>query len=663
MDLDVIEKAEGGWEAPSGRRKSWRKKNPSGKGYIYRKTAPGESSEEKPEAPVEEQPAPQQTDSDSSAPLFKEGGPGIFGMSRAEVEARIEAASRAGRSEPDLNKSGAKRSWIDLWDRLFPAGTEADMARVPDGHVDPATVVIKWEQLKNPHASNLMRYKPNPDKNKSQTCNTVENLASNDAKHWTHVKELVGDAEPQQILDAMAGKGSRPSDQKMAAIHDLASGLRADWKDSGSSNRERDSAAINTIIMLTGKRRGQVGNYANTGNRGITTLHAGDVVVEGDTIKFDFIGKNKAQNTAEIKDAELAAYISSRKSGKDADDRLFDATDTSVDKALSDNRSPTNKPKDWRTLISTARAMQEFSGAEAPTVKVKPEGSKKSVEMGLAEAVEGGHIDREHALKTMSRKILSVAKVIQEEMNHSNAGMTRDNYIHPEVFDTYLEKHGLMDLKPTNLDPYQKHRRKKSLLVSTLEVLVKGFGDFELEPKLKPFQGTPYYARALRLVARCKRAQAKIDKIDSASGVSELIPYNPLNLADRSNKKDRRNSKDSDWSLAYNEKRKAEAELNELEAELMEWGAENVTSYEKTKKGFTVLVKGEDVDSAEDPNRTEEEDTFHWPPWVLEYGLTERERAHLKAGEELNYRSVNKGFNVLVQGVREGIPVNFVDRS
>jgi hypothetical protein len=688
-----VQSVAGEWEAPSGRRKSWRRKNPHGEGYIYRDTPPGQSeghSEEQEPIAAPAQPT------DEGGPLKPGGGPGIFGMSQAEVEVKIADASERGRKQPDLNKTGAKQAWIDLWDDLFPTGTEAEMARLPDGNVDPATVVVTWDRLKSPHEKAFLRYTP-PGKNKSQTCNTVENLASNDVKHWAHVKGLMGEGSPDQMLNALKGRGERPSDEALGKIHDLATGLKGDWQDEAKSTRERDSAAINTIIMMTGKRRGQLDNYRRTGNRGITTLHAGDVTIDGDQIKFDFIGKNGARNTASIQDEALASYLGSRKEGKEEGERLFDASDTSVDKALADNNSPTPKPKDWRTLVSTARAQQVYGDAGSPKVKVKvkeykpgtythrtqeevpgkkpgttktvtktekmtfeeahkaghigEDKAKKSVskEMSVKDALDAGHIDKETALKVTARQILEVAKTVQKEMNHSSAGMTRDNYIHPQVFDDYLGRHGISDLKPPALDPYAKHSRSKSLS--------KGFGDQTAE-QIKPFQGTKFYARAIRALARIRRAEADLADYhaltdDSPSNGS----WSPIGIHGPT-------KEDLKWKGLYSEKQKAEAAFQRLEAEFLEWAAGRVDLNEDTKKGFTLIVKGEpggfdgEGNPVEDPNRNGEEDTFHWPPWLLKYGLTPEEIKRLKTGTELHYRDeVSKGFTVMANGIRLG----FVD--
>src|SRR5690606_22672015 len=70
----------------------------------------------------------------------------------------------------------------------------------------------------------------------------------------------------------------------------------------GENDKLKQAAAIIDIIAHTGLRIGQAKGLEKTGNKGVSTLHPDDVIIDAKnkTIKFNFQGKSYKENNASI---------------------------------------------------------------------------------------------------------------------------------------------------------------------------------------------------------------------------------------------------------------------------------------------------------------------------------------------------------------------------
>lgn len=354
----------------------------------------------------------------------------VAGMSENEVHKVLSEASRKGHEA----KSAKDRYniWSKAYEGLFG---HLDMFRMPGGEVDPATIKINFKVLQtDPHSKGFISFKDSSGK--YQTGQTVEHRVRQDAVKWSRMKDL---AKQQD---------------KVKTAH---SNLTKTWQDKSQPKRDRDAAAILDIIMKTGLRRGLERNYQKKGNRGVTTLHTDDIKIDSDTIRISFVGKHGKMNEAEITDPLLAKYIGSRKeeAQKAGKTRLFEASDRIVNRVLNQSGSPTNRPKDFRTIKATRIAKDQFD--QTPPPMYKGPGGK---EMTMPAAVHRGYITREQALGRIADAIMDVASHVGKELNN-DSHVSRDSYVHPEVIHNWMSSHGLEDLTPNWMDPYKKWKESQ----------------------------------------------------------------------------------------------------------------------------------------------------------------------------------------------------------
>lgn len=139
---------------------------------------------------------------------------------------------------------------------------------------------------------------------------------------------------------------------------------------------QKEAAAVLLLMRKTGFR---IGSERDTQTEhealGATTLTDENVQIEGDTIKFDFIGKKGVKIEQEIEDPELVNLLSPRL-GKG---KLFNATDVQVRDYLH-SISKGFKPKDMRTVVAAETALEAIKGIKAP--KTEKEFKKARTEVG-----------------------------------------------------------------------------------------------------------------------------------------------------------------------------------------------------------------------------------------------------------------------------------------
>ena len=106
---------------------------------------------------------------------------------------------------------------------------------------------------------------------------------------------------------------------------------------------------------------------------------------------------------------------------------------------------------------------------------------------------------------------------------------------------------------------------------------------------LKPFQGTPFYARALEILAEFKEARAKRDQLISTNEIKCFGTYNAmgLNFNDKPTDSDKY-QKELDKYQKLSDA--AQVKFAELESDFLRWGASNLRKDDKTQKGFSIEV-------------------------------------------------------------------------
>lgn len=187
------------------------------------------------------------------------------------------------------------------------------------------------------------------------------------------------------------------------------------------SPREKEGAAIASIIMETGLRPTDSDESVKHGHYGVGSILAKHVTIDGGVAKLDFIGKEGVRNKAVISEPNSVKYLKAAIAGKGEDEPVFPSA-TSQD-ALDQLKEATGlkdaKLKDLRTIRATQEArkvVNEFKGPPPPLTD-DPKKNGKAIAKAILE---------------MSGKVAVIL--------NNTATMARDNYIHPEVFASWQKK-------------------------------------------------------------------------------------------------------------------------------------------------------------------------------------------------------------------------------
>lgn len=284
-------------------------------------------------------------------------------------------------------------------------------SKLPPPDVDPSSIRVNLDGDNDSKAMMTWR----DGKGRLQAAYTPKFLNRNAAVKWERVKKLEAKADK-----AIESFGNRMQDGKL-------------------STRERDAAAIMTIIGKTGLRPGSTSGLKSTGHRGISTLSADNVKVEGGSVSLEFVGKSGKTNRTKIDDPALASYLTDRLKGKAGDELLFDAREKDLPATMEAGGVKGFKPKDFRTRIAgkiAAKTMAELADPPPPMPS-----------------------NRTKAKKLIEQRIKEASSAVADQLNNTPA-MAKKAYINPAIFQTWAESVGAseyaaaaaMARKPTAAD-------------------------------------------------------------------------------------------------------------------------------------------------------------------------------------------------------------------
>lgn len=271
-----------------------------------------------------------------------------------------------------------------------------DPSKRPPPDIDPSTIKLNLDGDNDSKA--LMTWRD--PKGRLQAAYTPKFLNRNAAVKWERVKQL------EQKADAAVEK----FDEILG--------------DESKSPKDRDAAAIMSIIGKTGLRPGSMGGLKSTGHRGISTLSAKNVKVEGGTVQLEFVGKSGKLNKTKISDPKLAAYLQDKLKGKGEDDLLFEAREKDLPGVMKAAGVGAFKPKDFRTRMAGKIAAQTMADLADPPPPMpdSPKKAKKLVELRIKEA----------------------STKVADQLNNTPA-MARKAYINPAIFQSWAESVGAGD--------------------------------------------------------------------------------------------------------------------------------------------------------------------------------------------------------------------------
>jgi DNA topoisomerase I len=185
--------------------------------------------------------------------------------------------------------------------------------------------------------------------------------------------------------------------------------------------------AIISIIAQTGLRPGSIKGFEETGNRGVSTLSADNLTINGSEILLNFTGKSHQENEATIRDTELAAYLKKRIEEKREETFLFDVPKSLVDKVYDDHMKMKDfKLKDMRTWFACQAAIK-FLNDDKSTPPPLPENQKE-------------------IKKVVKDKLNRCFEHVSDLLNNTPT-MARTSYVHPVIIKDWLKELGVKPIE------------------------------------------------------------------------------------------------------------------------------------------------------------------------------------------------------------------------
>lgn len=202
------------------------------------------------------------------------------------------------------------------------------------------------------------------------------------------------------------------------AVQSTLSGVMAD---ASKKPKERDAAAIASLVLETGLRPTDGKESVAHGHFGIASLQARHVKDKGDKMLLDFIGKEGVRNRTEITDPANVAYLRAKLKGKSGREPLWSTGSSAARKLLKQAFADTGveeepKLKDLRTIKATQYARELVGKTRPPKFT--------------------GDLKKD--TKALNKAILAVSGKVAKVLNNS-ASMARDNYINPRTFAAWKE--------------------------------------------------------------------------------------------------------------------------------------------------------------------------------------------------------------------------------
>jgi DNA topoisomerase-1 len=141
----------------------------------------------------------------------------------------------------------------------------------------------------------------------------------------------------------------------------------------------RGKALVALLIRRMGLRPGSdTDTKAEKKAYGATNLKASHIKTGGGKVRASFTGKKGVALDLELDDPELAGLLEDRRKGKGGEDRLLD-TDERKLRAYMGRVAPGVKPKDLRTYLGTATAMDLVASMPVPKTEREYKSRRKEV--------------------------------------------------------------------------------------------------------------------------------------------------------------------------------------------------------------------------------------------------------------------------------------------
>ena len=195
----------------------------------------------------------------------------------------------------------------------------------------------------------------------------------------------------------------------------------------GDTPREKVVAAVVALIDRLHFRIGTERMAEEHGTYGVTTLRPEHVTVEGNSIRFQFVGKKQVPWDRRTTDAKLAQFITSLQEGAEDEGQLFWYNEGNTKRPLQ--ASDVNRflgqwgvsAKDFRTYHATQMVFTELKRLS------RPKGSRKL------------------SKKEAKARVKQAVEVVAEQLGHTPA-VCKSAYILPAVLADFEENGGRLSL-------------------------------------------------------------------------------------------------------------------------------------------------------------------------------------------------------------------------
>lgn len=288
--------------------------------------------------------------------------------------------SASSKNINDSYKNPRKKQWYDFHNKKhqlsrLPVGIEEKDVEVNDG-TQTGNWVLRWVD---------------PKTGKKVTAYSKAFLKKNAQNKWKRIQNI--SSEDIQKIKTKADSLLKSRDKEVS-----------------------EAGAIVSIIANTGLRPGSKSGFNETENRGVSTLAKENVKIKGDSIEFEFTGKSYKNNTAKIKNKELADYLKAKIADKQDSDFVFDTDISKVRNVFQSKFKKGLKLKDMRTYVATDMARDIlFNDKQAPP-PLPEKGTKKAIQ----------------------DKLKNVFVKVSDQLNNSPT-MAKTSYIHPNVINAWLK--------------------------------------------------------------------------------------------------------------------------------------------------------------------------------------------------------------------------------
>jgi DNA topoisomerase-1 len=347
----------------------------------------------------------------------------------AEKKTAQPEQKQAVQKQPQVKASPEQKQAVEPAKTQQPQAVQPQANAMPKKEIDPLINnhsnpdVLKSSKLFEKYGKMSLDRWPTNDVNPDEVQEFPDNVGKGPILRWKNPKngEWMRAYEPTFLEANAQYKWERIKNIKPEDIEAIDKGSLELLK--SENENDKDAGAIIRMILKTGLRPGDKTLKTGTDNRGISSLKPESVILDGDKISLDFIGKSTKRNLSELEDKDVAEYLEYKIKKNNGKDFLFDISKDQLDTAFKKISIKKDMMiKDMRTWNGTETAKNVLADNDIPPLPVpdKPSDIKKAVE----------------------NKLKIVFDVVSNKLNNTPS-MAKASYVVPEVIENWMKDIGV----------------------------------------------------------------------------------------------------------------------------------------------------------------------------------------------------------------------------